>query len=563
MLGLACIPAPAAIQNVVVSATVPSATSIDASGCVSASAATGLGTVLPGTGATTTSDCVVSFGSSNDTAALRVTQGDGTGAAMYRFTDGTPDTGFAPGGSTSYDFSGAARADELRDAIVLPGGDVIAVGMAFNGTDEDLLLVRIRSDGSLAAGFGTSGIVRIDLGGSQTLDAVTLDARGRVVAAGSHAADPLIGRFDAATGAFDGSFGVGGWRSYAGSFTETCIAVEVHSNGTISCIGGVGSSATFIMRLTDAGVWDTTFTGDGYERPANTPAVQAATFDSAGRYLIAVNQGLAFAVQRHLPDGSLDPAWGVSGVATYDGALDEDVLGVGIDGAGRVLAAGHTPGRDSLVVRFTTAGVPDASFGTAGGVGWGGGGDDAQHRVLPQSDGDILVAGYDGSFTVVRLNQDGSFDTAFGEQPGTPRMTTLAGGGGVREILATSDGRVMLVGTNGADGRVAQLSAVTMAQFSPGVDDWDQGAGVFGACLRSVAGATASWTMSGSCSATDADPWRAVPPSGDSSSVVARTTVAGTLGASAGLRFGMRAPANQPPGSYSAPLEFTVVAPGA
>lgn len=482
---------------------------------------------------------------------------------MYRFPDGTPDSGFAPGGSKTYDFSGAARADELRDAIALPGGDVIAVGVAFNGTDDDLLLARIRPDGSLAAGFGTSGILRVDLGGAQALDAVTLDARGRIVAAGSHAADPFIGRFDAATGAFDNTFATGGWRSWPGSYAETCVAVGVHTNETISCVGSVGSSETFIMRLTDAGALDTTFTGDGYERPTSTPAAQHATFDGAGRYLIAVNRGLALAVQRRLPDGSLDPAWGTSGEATYDGPLDDDVVGIGIDHAGRLLAVGHTPGRDSLVVRFTTGGVPDASFGTAGGVSWSASGDDAQHRVLPQSDGDILVAGYDGSFTVLRLNPDGSFDAGFGNRPGTPRTTAFAGGGNVKQILETADGRVMLVGTNGADGLAAQLSTLAVPQFAPGSDDWDQGAGAFGACLRAVTDATASWSMNGSCSASDVDPWRAILPIPDSSSVIARTSAAGTLGASARLRFGMRVPSNQAPGSYEAPLEFTVIAPSA
>ncbi|MCW2925185.1 MAG: hypothetical protein JWM98_2589 [Thermoleophilia bacterium] len=75
----------AATSAVVVSMDVPSATQLT-NGCTTA-AGRAFGTVLPGTGATTSTApaaCRITFGSSNDTSSLRISQADGTGAAMGR-----------------------------------------------------------------------------------------------------------------------------------------------------------------------------------------------------------------------------------------------------------------------------------------------------------------------------------------------------------------------------------------------------------------------------------------------------------------------------------------------
>jgi photosystem II stability/assembly factor-like uncharacterized protein len=72
----------AASSGSIISATVPSAITVSVDGCAGDSPATSFGTILPGTSTTTTNDCQVSFGSSNDTASLTVRQADGTGTAM-------------------------------------------------------------------------------------------------------------------------------------------------------------------------------------------------------------------------------------------------------------------------------------------------------------------------------------------------------------------------------------------------------------------------------------------------------------------------------------------------
>lgn len=74
----------AASSSTTVAATVPSATSLDIAGCATGtSGVTTFGTVLPGSSSVTTGDCVVLFGSSNDTSQLRLYQADESGVAMH------------------------------------------------------------------------------------------------------------------------------------------------------------------------------------------------------------------------------------------------------------------------------------------------------------------------------------------------------------------------------------------------------------------------------------------------------------------------------------------------
>ena len=66
-----------------VTATIPSATSLDGAGCAPGLAGvTEFGTVQPTTSAVTSDDCVLVWGSSNATSMLRTFQSDAVGSAM-------------------------------------------------------------------------------------------------------------------------------------------------------------------------------------------------------------------------------------------------------------------------------------------------------------------------------------------------------------------------------------------------------------------------------------------------------------------------------------------------
>jgi uncharacterized delta-60 repeat protein len=210
VLALAARPAHGASSSVTVTATVPSATNLTASGCASGTAgATSLGIVLPGTSVLSSADCTVVFGSSNDTSMLRAYQLDGTGKAMWRAPTGPLDTTLA-GGTGKVVTNMTAGTDSAYVALPQPDGKLVSVGDA-NG---QLGAVRYNADGTLdTAGFGASGKVVLSLGAATSINSAALQPDGKIVVAGAYnngtSWDCVVARLTSA-GALDGTFGTGG-----------------------------------------------------------------------------------------------------------------------------------------------------------------------------------------------------------------------------------------------------------------------------------------------------------------------------------------------------------------
>ena len=131
----------AATSNVTVTATVPSATNlaIDSvgappNGCETGTTnVTAFGTVLPGSSAVTSTDCNVVWGSSNDSALLRIYQADGGGVAMRA----APTTGLVadwPLNGSGADMSATNNAVTLDTA---PNDPVYATSAPDNGQGLD------------------------------------------------------------------------------------------------------------------------------------------------------------------------------------------------------------------------------------------------------------------------------------------------------------------------------------------------------------------------------------------------------------------------------------------
>lgn len=109
-----------------------------------------------------------------------------------------------------------------------------------------------------------------------------------------------------------------------------------------------------------------------------------------------------------------------------------------------------------------------------------------------------------------------------------------------------------------------QLRSYTVGRISDydaTANPWSGAGPLFGACLRQATNATAVWSSGGACPTSDGS-WNAIADTNAATgAVVARTTTAGTIDAQAALRFGMKLPSGQAPGTYTAPVDFEVVAP--
>jgi uncharacterized delta-60 repeat protein len=167
--------------------------------------------------------------------------------------------------------------------------------------------------------------------------------------------------------------------------------------------------------------------------------------DAAGATWLIVqdNEGNeTYEVERRLPDGKADPAFGNDGRAPIRMGPDDDVpAALRVDATGRVWVAGSTQDvgeAQSSVLRLTPDGKPDAAFGKAGrSLAGPTGGELWAYDLLPLPDGSALVAGDqqgddgDDHVTLWRLKPDGQLDTAFGgrgmwQRPGTDSAHTVA-----------------------------------------------------------------------------------------------------------------------------------------
>lgn len=156
---------------------------------------------------------------------------------------------------------------------------------------------------------------------------------------------------------------------------------------------------------------------------------QASALQQDGKIVVAgyssIGSSYAFTVVRYEPTGTVDSTFGTEGIVRlfFPGGSGRDMArSVVLQPDGRIVAAGvssNGQGMSFALVRYTTDGVPDSTFGTNGTVraqvlGVPGSNDDASSVVL-QANGKIVVAGTsNGVFGVMRFNSNGSIDTTFG-----------------------------------------------------------------------------------------------------------------------------------------------------
>ncbi|MBM4071194.1 MAG: hypothetical protein FJ271_20000 [Planctomycetes bacterium] len=360
--------------------------------------------------------------------------------AVLRYNeDGTLDTTFSGDGIASTDFNGYV---DRASAVAVVGNKTVVVGSAqrFSGGNyyTDFALVRYNDDGSLDTTFGNGGKVVTSFGTRVSSSAATVAvlADGKIVVGGSG----NVVRYNS-NGSLDTTFGSGG-KVTLGLPTAQ---LGIQSDGRIVVADEVGSNFR-AMRLTVNGTLDLTFGGgDG---SVETPITSGAyTSTLAYVYDLAIDPN-----DRILLAGE-----------AYMGAPDQ----------------GGTA-TDAVVVRFTSDGSLDTTFGggdgilTADFVSLNGYVNQVAQAVALQADGQIVVAGFTGGIggtdvrsfhntLVMRFNGgDGSLDTSFGAGGRLELQIGPGGSGGLE--LAESNGKLIVAGVSGNTSS-NPVNTLTLSRF--------------------------------------------------------------------------------------------------
>lgn len=314
--------------------------------------------------------------------------------ARYNYTDGSLDTTFNGTGILIQNLGN--RAAEAHGAAIQADGKIIVAGSCDLGFDSAVAICRLNPSGDLDTSFGDAGKVISTIGAEHSeADAIALQPDGKIVIAGSAYDDAdlqsvMVARF-LPTGILDPSFGTNGF--------------------VITPLGTNSSSASAIALQPDGKI-----VVGGQARPGSD---------------------LDFAVLRYTTNGVLDTTWNGTGeVLTGVGPSDDTLNSLKIQSDGKIIAAGgsYFPPVDKFtMVRYTTTGTLDSSFGSFGRVAteFGSGTLDFASGMALQSDGKMVLVGVDASpalsdedVAVARYTTSGGLDTTF---DGDGKTTTPIG----------------------------------------------------------------------------------------------------------------------------------------
>jgi len=252
------------------------------------------------------------------------------------------------GSSTDYGYSVALQ----------PDGKIVVAGYSYNGSNNDVALVRYNADGSLDTSFDGDGKVTTPIGVSDDYGrSVAIQSDGKIVVAGysynGNDNDFALVRYNA-NGSLDTSFdGDGKVTTPFGSWYEYGYSVALQPDGKI-VVGGFAwgdSSYDFALaRYNSNGSLDTSFDGDG---KVVTPIGSSSdygysvTLQSDGKIVLAGEtyngSNYDFALVRYGADGSVDTSFGADGkVTTALGSADDSGRGVALQSDSKIVVAGYS-----------------------------------------------------------------------------------------------------------------------------------------------------------------------------------------------------------------------------
>lgn len=408
--------------------------------------------------------------------------------AVLRFlANGTPDASFDGDGRAFISFGDDASAAAM---VIQSDGKVVVAGSVSSGGYSDFALTRLNVDGSLDSSFNGTGKVVTSLDTAyDDAEAVALQSDGKIVVAGyisgGAGGDYALARY-LADGSLDTSFnGTGKVVASIRSSLDVATAVVIQPDGRI-IVGGqsLGASDDFALaRFMPSGVLDSTFGTAGiaitdFGGNADTPSGMALQSD--GKIVVVGHIynviGYDAAIARYNANGSLDASFSGDGKLTRSGGY---ATCLALQGDGKIVVGeyfeNYGPGGfyDFGVARYTSSGVLDATFGTAGLARIDTGGNDNLLAIALQPDNKIVIAGGTGlsgsrDLTMARMLGDPAPEIAV-EQPAGFPLAAEASSVGMAIVSNTSKTfTIRNTGTANLAGLAVSLQGANAGYFSLG-----------------------------------------------------------------------------------------------
>ncbi|MEM8620336.1 MAG: hypothetical protein AAGF73_11500 [Actinomycetota bacterium] len=345
------------------------------------------------------------------------------------------------------------------------------------------------SAGSLdTAGFNAPvGFVTTQLGGDSGAGGIVQQPSGRVVAAGTGGSSSnvvtetivtLLGYDD--DGSIDTSFGINGVAvADVGALPEVANVMLQGDEGALVTVGSTIGDRVFAVRHTANGFFDRSFgtdgraffTGDGDLNNVNDGVIQqdGKILALSGTGTFAIDTGTVDVV-RFTVDGEVDTTFGADGVASIELSQAIAGLGIAVQDDGKILVTGTQQrpeaegGTALFILRLNDDGSLDSTFGEAGVTTVDVGFDATGFDVVVDDEGRSVVGGTGNAndaqeWVVARFTTDGDLDSSYANGAG---FVTIGGGadnpvGQIVSIALDANGNTVAGGQFGPNLAVSQF----------------------------------------------------------------------------------------------------------
>lgn len=300
-----------------------------------------------------------------------------TQAVLARYTSsGALDTTFGSSGIVTTQIgngcSAAAVAIQTTGQIDIVGVDIQS------GVSQFLIAQYNSSDGSLDTAFNSGGaipgIVTSAIGNRANANALAIQSNGQIVAAGmaviNGPAQFCVARYNT-DGSSDTSFGTNGVVTTAVGTNDQIFAVTLDSSGNI-VVAGSSNGAVALARYTTAGVLDTSFNSSGPNPGTLTTSVgsnsqaNAILIDADGNIVIGGFSDSNMLIARYTTEGALDTTFGANATGLVTISIENTNSCTSLVLQGSDIIAAGSANADTLIIRLTSAGIIDTTWGTNG-----------------------------------------------------------------------------------------------------------------------------------------------------------------------------------------------------
>lgn len=341
------------------------------------------------------------FGSTVDMALVRLNP------------DGSYDNTFGTNGVVITDVN--LSTDLNNELVIQPDGKIVTAGFNNASSQINFVVCRYNTDGTLDQTFGNGGI-SITAGPESNAVAygASLQTDGKILVTGlsnnGTNNDVVVARFNT-NGSLDYTFSYDGFAVYdVTGMNDVAYAVRQLSDGGILVAGKTENPVTndaemLVVKFNSVGVLDNTFSAGGVFQH-NFGMLDDEVTDIQvypdGKILLGgeamTGIGPAMALVKLNANGTIDPLFGINGGALYNMVLSEtEMSSFIITPDNKIVAAGSlgaAPNSDFAVARFNVDGTPDVSFGTQGMVTTDFNTEyDRAYQIQMQADGLFVVAG--------------------------------------------------------------------------------------------------------------------------------------------------------------------------